>query len=78
MEPEKRIQQLVGKRIVQVFRDASDVYICCFPVHKELHLYSKEFRKAFKAFWYREFAEQLHDYQLNNIIGFLEDRKSVV
>lgn len=75
MEPEERIPKLVNKGNVIVMRDASDTYICRFPVgeqQKTFLLHSKEFKRAFKSYWYRKFSEQLRDYQLANIISFLE------
>lgn len=75
MEPEERIPKLVSKGTVTVMRDSSDTYICSIPIGEQLKtflLHSKEFKRAFKSFWYRKYSEQLRDNQLTNIIGFLE------
>lgn len=75
MEPEERIIKLINKGTVTAMSDASDTYICSFPVGgqtKTFLLHSQEFKRAFKSFWYRKFSEQLREYQLTHIIEFLE------
>lgn len=75
MEPEKKVKRLVDKKIIDVVRDSSGVYVCSFRIEgkwKTYILHSKEFEVAFARFWFKRYSEVLKSYQLKNLISLFE------